>query len=418
MKLKKQLNNKGFSLVELLIATVILAIVVAPLLHTFVTASVTAARSRRIGDATLAGQNVAETVEASTLSQLLNAPDPSVYFDGADSKKFYKLEGGDYVEISAADAGPDVYHMGIENLRAGGSVFNAMVSFDAAAYKAVDPESSPKINDLKIVDYSNMDAVFAQSRDSDDPDKLSRSDFESKAASRTGSWETSNAKVNRKITLNVTETDGKIYASLDFDYEYTCPYTTEDADGNIEYHTGTIKTDTISYQLLPQGFSVTTNGRLPNVYLMYYPMYGEPSVYNDTIVIHNKIAQPFKLFLVKERVADTEVTDELKSDELQYKAHIEQYVPDGTPSKNYAVIYSNVREDLYSNSDTPLSGVTYKIYRGDWWEVSGSFAGEHGALVSKSSKNRLYDVTIRIYDSDAADFSANPLYTVHSTKLQ
>ena len=48
MKLQKQLNNKGFSLVELLIATVILAVVVAPLLHTFVTASVTAARSRRM----------------------------------------------------------------------------------------------------------------------------------------------------------------------------------------------------------------------------------------------------------------------------------------------------------------------------------------------------------------------------------
>ena len=413
MKLQKQLNNKGFSLVELLIATVILAIVVAPLLHTFVTASVTAARSRRIGDATLAGQNVAETVEATALSQLLNAPDPSVYFDGAESKKFYKLEGGDYAEISAADAGPDVYHMGIKNLRAGGSVFNAMVSFDAAAYKNdVDPEVNPKINDLEIVDYSNMDAVFAQSQDSDNPDELSRSDFESKAAGRTGSWTTSNAKVNREITLNVTETDGKIYASLDFDYEYTCPYTTIDEDGTIHHHTGTIPTDTISYQLLPQGFSASSNGRLPNIYLMYYPMYGEPSVYNDTIVIHNKIAQPFKLFLVKERAASL-------ADELQYKAHVEQYVPDGTAPENYAVFYSNVTEDLSNElNHTPLSGVTYKIYRGNWWEVRGSFAGEHGALVSKSSKNRLYDVTIGIYDSDSADFSGNPLYTIHSTKLQ
>lgn len=412
MKLKKQLNNKGFSLVELLIATVILAIVVAPLLHTFVTASATAARSRRIGDATLAGQNVAETIEASTISQLLNAPDPSVYFDGATSKKFYKLEGSDYIEIPATNAGPDVYHMGIKDLRAGGSVFNAMVSFDAAAYKESDPAQPPKINDLETVDYSNMDAVFAQSQDSDNPDELSRSDFESKAAGRAGSWETSNAKVKREITLNVTETDGKIYASLDFDYEYTCPYTTEDADGNIEYHTGTIDTDTISYQLLPQGFSAVTNGRLPNVYLMYYPMYGEPSVYNDTIAIRNDIAKPFKLFLVKERAASL-------TDELQYKAHIRQYVPNGTAPDNYAVVYSNATEDLSNElNQTPLSGVTYKIYRGNWWEASGSFAGEHGALVSKSSKNRLYDVTIRIYDSDSMDFSANPIYTVHSTKLQ
>ena len=36
---KRQLNNEGFSLVELLIAIVILSIIVVPLLHSFVTSA-------------------------------------------------------------------------------------------------------------------------------------------------------------------------------------------------------------------------------------------------------------------------------------------------------------------------------------------------------------------------------------------
>lgn len=43
---RRQLNNEGFSLIELLIAIVILAIIVVPLLHSFVTSARTNAKSR------------------------------------------------------------------------------------------------------------------------------------------------------------------------------------------------------------------------------------------------------------------------------------------------------------------------------------------------------------------------------------
>jgi prepilin-type N-terminal cleavage/methylation domain-containing protein len=69
MKMRKELNNKGFSLVELMIATVILAIIVAPLLHSFVTAAHTTVKSRQMGDATLASENIAEAVEVAPLKE-------------------------------------------------------------------------------------------------------------------------------------------------------------------------------------------------------------------------------------------------------------------------------------------------------------------------------------------------------------
>lgn len=67
-------DHRGFSLVELLVAIVILGIVVAPLLHTFVTSASTAARARRLGDATLAAQNLSERVEAASLKGLISNP--------------------------------------------------------------------------------------------------------------------------------------------------------------------------------------------------------------------------------------------------------------------------------------------------------------------------------------------------------
>ena len=49
---RRQLNNEGFSLIELLIAIVILSIIVVPLLHSFVTSARTNAKSRNTMHAT------------------------------------------------------------------------------------------------------------------------------------------------------------------------------------------------------------------------------------------------------------------------------------------------------------------------------------------------------------------------------
>ena len=60
---KRQLNNEGFSLVELLIAIVILSIIVVPLLHSFVTSARTNAKSRTTMHATAIAEDVMEMFE-------------------------------------------------------------------------------------------------------------------------------------------------------------------------------------------------------------------------------------------------------------------------------------------------------------------------------------------------------------------
>ena len=408
MKMRKELNNKGFSLVELLIATVILAIIVAPLLHSFVTAAHTTVRSRQIGDATLVSENIAEMVEATSLTQLFNEPDPSKYFAGATEKKLYSYDGSTYTEITNPGTA-NCYYLGVKGVQAGSSTFNAMIKLDANVYR----NGSSGINDVDITDYSNMDAVYAQSRDADDPDQLGWASFQDKANALHADWSPSSAEPVRTITLEVTKAEGKIYARLHFDYQYTYRYTVVDElTGETQSYTNTLDSDTISYDLLAQGYSLEANGgKLPNIYVMYYPLYEDAGDTNDIIRIENEIAEPFKLFLVKERDVDL-------SGELQYHASVAQYVPAGTAAEDFAVVYSNIREDLSNDLNrSPLAGVNYRIYRGDYFSRVGYFAGEHGDLVSKSDRNRIYEVTVQIFDAADNTFTT-PLHTFRSTKLQ
>ena len=67
---RKQLNNEGFSLVELLIAIVILSIIVVPLLHSFVTSARTNAKSRSTMHATAIAEDIMEMFEAHSLEEM------------------------------------------------------------------------------------------------------------------------------------------------------------------------------------------------------------------------------------------------------------------------------------------------------------------------------------------------------------
>lgn len=63
-------QNKGFTLVEVLIAITILAIIVTPLLHAFVTSSRTNAKAKQLMKATTLAQNVMEELKANSLEEV------------------------------------------------------------------------------------------------------------------------------------------------------------------------------------------------------------------------------------------------------------------------------------------------------------------------------------------------------------
>ncbi len=73
MKVKKEKpnikNNKGFTLIEVLLAIVILSLVSAPILRGFIVTANTSARARKIMEATDVAQLVVEEISASTFEK-------------------------------------------------------------------------------------------------------------------------------------------------------------------------------------------------------------------------------------------------------------------------------------------------------------------------------------------------------------
>ena len=71
-RIKKNKDNKGFTLLEIIVAIMILSIVSIPLIHTFVTSAKVNQKAKRVQDATDVAQSVAEYFTNTDMSTLLN----------------------------------------------------------------------------------------------------------------------------------------------------------------------------------------------------------------------------------------------------------------------------------------------------------------------------------------------------------
>jgi prepilin-type N-terminal cleavage/methylation domain-containing protein len=137
----KRLDNRGVTLVELLISVLILGIVTAPLLHSFFTSAATAQKSRQFGDATTCAQNLIETIQEKPVDALL-ADAASL---GAAGAKFYlpvsessledrdgdgfSLTPGPNPGSEAVKDSADKYYIGLQGIASGSSSFDALVTW-------------------------------------------------------------------------------------------------------------------------------------------------------------------------------------------------------------------------------------------------------------------------------------------------
>lgn len=136
MIFKKLLSKKGFTLVELLASVAILALIISPLIHSFITSATTSRRSHIVGDATLASRNILETIRARGTDWLLR--DDFMWTKVDDN--VFKTEG----------------------YSAGMSVFDVRVTLEADRFD--------DINNTAIPLNSPIDVIFA--RPSSDFDKI------------------------------------------------------------------------------------------------------------------------------------------------------------------------------------------------------------------------------------------------------
>lgn len=382
----KKLNNRGFSLLELLIAVLILSIITVPLLHTYVTASRTAAKSRQAGDATAAAQNIVEAIQANSVSSVLSS-------DSAAVAGLFGMGG------SASAAADQVNLTGITS---GSSAFDAKVTLNPLPYSG-----DGGINTKEITQYTAMDAAYVQETGNLDPDKVALDEF----TTQSGYLLPDDKQRTIELTISsfASADAGKtgVQAALRFHYIFGY-YETTTVNGVSATEYRTMDIDSGTYSLFPAGYTVQT-GTPFSVYLLFNPYYdGTMGAYQDEITVSNTGNLPCSVFLVKQKTSATTAAKEsiYRAQVLLRESHIADSV------NFFTSVFSNIGQNLAGDGAIAGSQISYRKFYSSVYYVTGSFGS--GQLVDRERENRLYQITVRLYPAGSTDL----LTTVQATKLQ
>ncbi len=143
-------NNEGFTLIELLITIVIIGIVAVPFLNSFIQATNINVKARRLQNATLAAQDLAEEFKARPLSEILNS------YQGPGTGKFDSMEAVDYTFTNAEGKEVSVTGYNMKNMQvegANGEKFYVTVKLDPSA---VVDSTGTRINGALLPMFSNL----------------------------------------------------------------------------------------------------------------------------------------------------------------------------------------------------------------------------------------------------------------------
>ena len=376
---RRKFNNKGFSLVELIAAVAILAVVVTPLLHSFVTSTNISRRATRITEATLAGKNILEAVDARPIAEFQKITDTNLAAELLGN-------GGDTVDITPIgefDVGGDIvpddeggFDIALQNIRAGNAYYDAKVEFSRGDNQPSYADSNGnrvdstsygiyEINSERIAKYSSMDGVFCQQYlKTDNPDYLADEAFKTEVELNKDTMYPKYKNRSRYISMQVyKDSEGLVWARVT--YTYTFEYYGRDASG--------ARTDTtnfwqkiFNYSLFPGGYEPRNKDGSVNIYFMYYPDYyadyTDDTHYTvkarkDTIDIYNIAESGYdvdlKVFLYKQKPVNyySDNYEPLDTTGVIYKADLTMFKPDdyeiteGEDRKT--LVYTNVDEEFH-----------------------------------------------------------------------
>lgn len=339
-KERKLNKNAGFSLVELLIAVTILAIIVIPLLHMFVTTARLNGKAKQKQRATTVAQNLIEGMKAYDIDELrkqFNQPVDGFYvmdsrlIHGSIKEDFNREKSDPAFSGDPAEAEPEapgVYYFTLEDIRMQGSSYDALIKVDATGYVSgnLTSESNPAdgmahhdiaLNGSNIAMPGSVnkgsggagkDGSYLQ-KDTMNQELLAKIRTEyslsETAVPTVREFLALGGKISRTITLNLKNgalnPDGNPVFDADILFRYTCNYNGTD----ITFIPAAQKPD-LGGVGEPCGFVGE------NFYLFYYPLYGAVS---DEIIINNESHKPVRVYIAKQ-IAGEDSGEKLSDSQL------------------------------------------------------------------------------------------------------
>lgn len=414
-------DNRGLSLVELIIAIIILAIAVTPLLRSFVTSANTNQKAKRIMRATSVAENIMEAMKPLTLEEIVlqlsndgdaahmpvctlvpvfdshqelliaeNEPNPAMGINYAASfvNGAWKFNGQE----------SDKYYFALSGIELDGVKYDARICLDASDYYAADATASG-YNDEELVQISGLDlskdVVYELETASEKKvyaefaERSSRYVSDVSHAKNADDFE---AALTRKITVTITQTATTQEVSLTL--TYIAP-------------TGWVADDEREFSRSMQLYSGDMAKPLRYVYLLYPPNYNSRAgSVKDIFVIENYDKAECGIFLIKQVSA---AATDLTSAEAFYVPGVELYeatsaAEDTLPPVTW--IYNNFNVNLglrtagmdnYTMADAAV--YTYNSQTGDTARNMLNLKD----ILAKESELRLFKTSIRIYDGGAFD---------------
>lgn len=458
----RKLNNAGMTLVEVIVAIVILSVAILPILHTFLSSTIYNARSRTRQQTTAAAQTVLENFKAYSVKEICDQ------FAKVDGKSF-SVSGG--VETQIVDpathtlvSGPIpggnmdfrildmVYqneHYDVEvNLKSHSSlaadmealIYENRSSQNAAAYvglQSMDADALAQIAEEVAVVWTNEESTAAPAPSASPAPAVTHSGSE---------VDTSKIKItNREIKIDFKKSGDNYIAEVSCEYQYQVD--------NYQYgvdETGTPRTFSIpstTYQFdMDSGRSelskeifnqpIDSSDHL-NLTVLYYPAYSRGTgsavkIASDKITILNSTDKDIRCYLYKQKnlaVSDTRVS----FSELDYHVNLNLAANVKIYDDNLDIVLGSPTSvapggyDSMVDTGVRYRGIGYAARNMEYPDASDAAPAMPADLSAETVENlrQMYDITVTVYskgslpnDGSAIPASVTPLNILESTIIE
>lgn len=360
-----KLNNKGVSLVELLVAISIFSIVVVVIYQGFVLAAKTNSKAKIQYKATSLAQNVMEGLKAESLNEILHQ-----FSLSADGK----------------------YYLCLKDVEMEDTLFDVLITIDGSQYKN-GSDKGQAYNDWITVQIPDMDtaydALVANSKEYDEEGFLAVSNSINNCYDPTLAY--------RRITVTIEDMpvlnpEYPVAARVTAKYEYfysnnTTPY----------------------YAAEDVVFDTTENPEcsLRNIFLFFQPSYGHKA---DQIIVDNSDNRETELFLIKQQTSDDMVQLSVDEDLYNLEIEVKETPADITNEAEAALkLRTNLGVNLGNGSDISFREC-YKYQTPTMAFVDKTIVKkklDYNDLTNEQSKESFFDVTIEVHRAGTGGVAAD-----------
>lgn len=449
-KMKKKLNNAGMTLIEVLIAMVILAVAIAPLMRSFVQVAYYGNKGRSLQQTSGIAQTVMENCKAYNMKAI------QLKFANRTLIAHDYTSGASWIDASTGDD----YHYFIDGMTVDNREVGMEILIKPMNTKDASGIAMPFEADFMNYDNVNdvMDAVFvpqhtmATTHSTSNFRELEReiclNDLlmtvlnHIKAADNTLTLSVFNlwtdyiaSGPNRGELAFKRDIEIETYSDGGFDkvkvtyiyqlivndpvYDYTDAVTGDPKTITIPVSSMTKQDSAIIYD---NTATKVNNAALERIYFYYYPAFNNYDYYDfpcveDKITIKNNIGKDVDFYLIKQNnTAINDSEEEIMEDGYDVKVQVQ--------GENVVNLYHNLRTNMGTpvGDDRPFASASWPVETDDLTTSGTVTVNDMHSLIIDENRKLMYTIDIKAYanpeyDATSKTMSGDELLSLSGTKI-